>query len=397
MSVVLAQLPNASVEAVIHSAGDLSRPVSAAEIKEEIQAAPAEAEGSLKEWVSSTIVDNAASMLLYAAVGYVAARATLLQYSRRKFFSQISIETMEFRYLTKGSEKLTLDFRQPEPEEINEILDPYAVRKFNSALKGSRRDSLSFIMFPNSGRNQSNPHHLIGLPFKRWVEGQIGGLEVDHRAAIDRLSEGINRKSSREMARFIGFFACDKLGSVEQPRLVLAQQEDLVNVLIDLPNWWLATEHESYFEEADNQLRLSRVVEFAVSMATRHPKALYNMLPKQQEKVTQAIRNAKQLEKLLITPPSESADFIDAFLKAQVSGRSLLSIEYKDLPAEYRMSKEEWLEVLRDWYHQKGPDECLKILEKEKELKALIAMPDLGSKLKIPMWCLIAEKPVAGE
>lgn len=358
---------------------------------------PVEDESGFLVWAKDTVVDNTAALIFSAVVAYLAARVAALNTPRQRLIDQIAIENIEFRHNGRAHSKPVLNFRQFQSDDIAEILDPAAVELFKSAIKEARRDSLSFIMFPNGKKTDDNAHHLIALPMTRWIEGQIGAQEVNDRAAKDRMREGITHTSSRAMTRYLCFFTCDKLASIEQPRVVLVQQEDIINVLTDLNNWWKSTELESAVDEADNQLRLSRVVEFAVSLAHRHPLALQNMFPDQKDKVNQALENAKKLEKLLIVPPEESVKFIDTLLRAQVDGRSIFDVDYAKLPPSYKMSDREWLEVLEDWYFKNDPSELKGIFEAEQKLRSLDKMPDSSIANGTPLWAVISEKPQEGE
>ncbi len=307
--------------------------------------------------------------------------------SLRKFHDQILTESVGF--FVSANNNPAIYFKQFEPEDLTEILDKSATSQVKKAIKESKKDLLPFVVFRH--RSQKSPHDIIGRSIRQWVEGFMGESAIDTAAPKDRLKNGIQPTNTAGMIQYFGFFTCDELGSTEQLCMIPLQAEDLLNILIDLPNWWKTTEQESKLEERDSKIRLARMVEFAVALATRYPLALMSCLNQYEDKVRFAIKNAERLEKLLAVLPKETVQWIDDFIDHDYLDGS------KELPAIYRLSESERVEVMRDWFCIKDENRCRELAEIEKAATSFDQLIDIGVKNKIPMWFIMPRKYLPSE
>lgn len=304
--------------------------------------------------------------------------------SLRKFHDQISIEIPGFCNLDPEGVHPALYFQQFQPEDLSEILDPSAKRQVKKAIKASKKDLLPFIIFNHKGAK--SPQDIIGREITRWAENFLGETVIDVDAPKERLINGIQTKDSADVIKYFGVFTCDELGSTEQLCVVPIQAEELLNVLIDLPRWWKATEQESKLDERDSKIRLARIVEFAVTMAVRYPLALKDCLKLHSSHVDQAIECAKRLEKLLAILPKDVTRWLDNFLKNGYFESDKILLD------ELKLSTAERLEVMKDWFCIKNEQRCRQLAAIEKSATSFDSLTDISVENRIPMWFIMPRK-----
>ena len=348
------------------------------------------------ERVKDPILDELILKAFALGLGLAVGGYALVRNHKRRFDGEIEVEMLDMNRTPGTDSKMMINFYCTEAKQLEEIFsnDPIAMRMFKRGIREFRKKNLSFVVFRNDLRVfgrlvEYHAHHLIGLPIVDWCREVVGVGPESLDAPAKRLQFGLKVEDCRVLRTGLMFFTCERLASAEQPRAVLVQPEDLVNVLSNLPAWWETTKRENKFEEIDNKHRLSRILEFAVSIAIRYPNALRNVIQNESDKVERAINRAQDLSKLLFLNPKESVAWIETFLK-KTSGDPAAK-----LPDDLKISPNEWKEVLLDWYGKTKKDFelCKILLSHERKAASFELAPGLSVDHEIPLFFLTVPIP----